>query len=157
MPRFVFVRFLFPCLVFCVSACTAGTGAPPQEPPPGQATASLENTLWRLVALGDTAVKAAANLREARFVLASEHHLVQGDTGCNNRLKGTYTLDGESLKIGPVATTRMACPDTLRAEQERAFLKALEGTASYKIHGENLELFDPAGTLLARFESLYLR
>ena len=43
-------------------------------------------------------------------------------------MTGTYRLDGEKLKFGPLATTRMACP---AMETETASRKALEATTRY--------------------------
>jgi heat shock protein HslJ len=40
---------------------------------------------------------------------------VQG--GCNN-LMGPYELDGDQLTAGPLASTMMACPDPLMAQDE---------------------------------------
>jgi heat shock protein HslJ len=64
---------------------------------------------------------------------------------------GQYALDGESLHFSKMATTRMACPEPLAA-QESAFLKALETTAAWKISGNQLELKNGSGAVLARFE-----
>jgi hypothetical protein len=42
-------------------------------------------------------------------------------------------------------------------EQEAAFHKALESTASWEIRGEHLEFFDAGGVLLLLFETRYTR
>jgi heat shock protein HslJ len=55
--------------------------------------------------------------------LASSPHLlfdpatrrVSGFTGCN-RLSGGYTVEGDRLTFGPMATTRMACPEGMATE-----------------------------------------
>ncbi|MBK1691030.1 META domain-containing protein [Ectothiorhodospira mobilis] len=54
---------------------------------------------------------------------------VTGSTGCN-RFFGPYTLTGEGLTIGPLATTMMACPQALM-DQERRVLQALEGVRRF--------------------------
>ncbi len=41
-------------------------------------------------------------------------------------------------------------------EQEDAFLKALEATASWEIRGEHLGLYNAQGAMLLRFESRYM-
>lgn len=50
---------------------------------------------------------------------------VSGTTGCN-RINGTYEVAGNVVTIGPLATTRMACPPPLMA-RETALLAALTG------------------------------
>jgi heat shock protein HslJ len=56
---------------------------------------------------------------------------------CNSG-SGTYTVDGSTLTIGPIATTRMACadPDSL----ETAFGQALAQVSTYAVAGNVLTL-----------------
>lgn len=68
-----------------------------------------------------------------------------------NRFIGSYQLDGKRLGFIQMAGTRMACVEGM--EQEEAFLKALESTASWEITGEHLELYDAGGGMLLRFEA----
>jgi heat shock protein HslJ len=76
---------------------------------------------------------------------------LSGSAGCN-RYHGSYQVDGESLTIGPVATTKMACPEPPGVmEQEAAFLILLENTAAYQIMGDTLILLDANGAPLAEF------
>jgi heat shock protein HslJ len=60
-------------------------------------------------------------------------------------------VDGEAIRFGPLATTRMACPDEELAEQERAYLAGLAAAASWSVRGDRLELRDAAGALQATF------
>jgi imidazolonepropionase-like amidohydrolase/heat shock protein HslJ len=101
---------------------------------------------WRLVSLGGENVKADTGGRpiELRF---TDDGKVQGSAGCN-RVSGAYTLAGESLRFGPLATTKMACP---AMELERRFLEALQSTARWRIASGALELSDASGRPLARF------
>ena len=77
--------------------------------------ASLENTYWKLIALGDAAVEVANQQREPHLVLNSETHRVSGFGGCN-RLTGSYTLNRDSLTFGQVVGTMMACVEGMQAE-----------------------------------------
>jgi copper homeostasis protein (lipoprotein) len=125
----------------------------PESVPSGsQATTdrSIENTHWRLTALGHVSVAAGSAQREAFFLLDPANHRVSGSGGCN-RLAGSYELNGEQLKFGPMAGTRMACPEGMDTEQ--AFLQSLERVSKWKITGQSLELFDSAGKVLAQFKA----
>lgn len=113
---------------------------------PGQGAAKLENTYWKLVELGGKPIKAGGR-REPHLRLNPEGKAAQGSGGCNT-FRGDYQLDGESLRLTRLISTRMACPDL---EVEGTFLKALEAATSYKLAGEKLELYAD-GKLLARFE-----
>ena len=117
-------------------------------------TATLENTYWKLMRLGGEAVAVADGQREPHFILQPEQKRVAGSGGCN-RLIGSYTLDGEKLAFGQMASTKMACTEGMDVEQ--AFHTALGKVASWRIDGETLELFDASGTLVAQFESRYMR
>jgi heat shock protein HslJ len=71
--------------------------------------------------------------------------------GCN-RFTGSYTraaVDG--ITFSPMAGTMMACIDGM--ETEDAFLKALPRVRTWNILGPILELYEEAGTLMARFEA----
>jgi copper homeostasis protein (lipoprotein) len=116
--------------------------------------ASLENTYWKPTRLGGKPVEIGAGGREVFMTLVGEGRRVQGFSGCN-RFTGGYELDGMRLVFKQMAGTRMACMEGM--EQEAAFLKALESTASWEIRGEHLELFDAGGVMVLRFESRNMR
>jgi heat shock protein HslJ len=65
-----------------------------------------------------------------------------------------FTLEGDVLSLGPVATTRMACrgPEGA-AEQARAFAQALAMVAGYEVEGDQLTLLTAEGTIAARFRA----
>jgi heat shock protein HslJ len=111
--------------------------------------APLEGTEWRLVDIGGQPSPAGADsTRHPGFTLLAEGRKVQGSAGCN-RMTGTYKLDGEKLKFGPLATTRMACP---AMQTETAFLKALKATTRFEVSGSSLMLYG-ADTAVARLEA----
>src|SRR5262249_35167247 len=74
---------------------------------------------------------------------------VSGSSGCNTFM-GPYQTSGASLTIGPLATTRMACEQSIM-DQEQAYLAALSATKSYQIAGPTLTLLDATGTRMAEF------
>jgi putative lipoprotein len=116
--------------------------------------ASLENTYWKLVRLRAAPVDVAEQQREPHLILQPGNQRVVGFGGCN-RLTGSYTLDGEHLALSQMAGTMMACPQGM--EQESAFLATLAVVARWRVVGQQLELFDARGELLAQFESRYLK
>ena len=66
-----------------------------------------------------------------------------GQATCN-RMTGSYTVDGAALTLGPMAVTRMMCPEALM-EQEQRVLAALEKVASWRIDQGMLTLEDAGG------------
>jgi TPR repeat protein len=120
----------------------------------GDVTASLENTYWKLTRLGETPICMASQQQEPHFVLDSESRRVNGSGGCN-RLMGSYKLNGDQLTFSQMAGTKMACLEGM--ETENAFLDVLKKVNRWKITGQQLELFDAAGNLLASCEARRLK
>jgi heat shock protein HslJ len=76
---------------------------------------------------------------------------ITGGAGCNT-YSGPYTVNGNQIKIGPLASTRMACGDPPGImEQEQQYLAALETAATYQIERTVLELRTADGALAADF------
>jgi heat shock protein HslJ len=75
---------------------------------------------------------------------------LSGNAGCN-RAGATYTVDGGQLTIAALISTKRACIDPQGNALERAYLQAVEGTRSYRIDDNQLELVDAGGKVVARF------
>ena len=71
---------------------------------------------------------------------------IGGSSGCNT-FQGSYTKNGALARIGPLATTQMACPENIMA-QETAFLAALQGIGRIEPRGQRLELTDLGGSVV---------
>ena len=69
---------------------------------------------------------------------------VAGSAGCN-QFSGTYGTNGNIVRIGQLATTRLACPDDVMA-QETAFLEALQGAALIEARTGTVTLKDLNGS-----------
>jgi heat shock protein HslJ len=73
---------------------------------------------------------------------------VSGSSGCN-RFHASYELEGDSLKLGAIATTEMACPEpAMTVEQE--YVDALRSVAGWRIEDGVLVLLDEGGAELLR-------
>ena len=132
-------------------AAETPSAAPPaasETPATPDSAAALEGTEWALAELDGQPVAAGEAGKRAGFHLVADGHKVQGNAGCN-RMMGTYQLEGGSLKFGPLATTKMACPEM---ETEGKFLKAIGATTRYEIAGSKLTLF-AGDTPVARLEA----
>jgi heat shock protein HslJ len=77
---------------------------------------------------------------------------VSGNAGCN-QFNGPALVDGDSVKIGPLASTRMACADEAASTQEAAYLAALQAATTYEVRNQTLELRDDDGALQVAFET----
>jgi heat shock protein HslJ len=70
---------------------------------------------------------------------------VGGFAGCNS-FSGVYGTNGNVVRIGRLATTRLACADDVMA-QETAFLNALQGAALIETRNDQVNLTDLRGSL----------
>lgn len=79
-----------------------------------------------------------------------ENGRISGNSGCNV-FNGAGQLSGGAVKIGMLASTRMACPPAIM-DQEGRFLAALGKAARYEVlTGGKLVLRDAGGAELVRF------
>lgn len=131
---------------FALAGCsTAGAAA-------GSATSGggmpLEGTAWSLVEVGGQPARPSGDATPSLRLDAAEKR-ASGNSGCNS-FSGEYVLNGESLRFGPLASTRRACVDQALNRQEAALLGALEATRSWRTAGDSLVLSGGAG-VVARF------
>ncbi|HET9085871.1 MAG TPA: META domain-containing protein [Candidatus Limnocylindrales bacterium] len=91
---------------------------------------------------GTSVVSTPEDVRlEVVFGLAS----VGGFSGCNS-FSGTYGTNGNYVRISRLATTRVACDESVMAV-EAAFLKALEGTSFLDRRADQMVLTDRDGSI----------
>lgn len=110
----------------------------------------IEGPAWRLAQLGDEPIAPGSDA-QVQFDRSSGR--VSGSGGCN-RISGTYTRVGSTLKIGQLGSTRMACADPVRGGNEAQFISALQSTASYSLAGPGrLALLDARGRTVALLNS----
>jgi len=73
---------------------------------------------------------------------------IAGDASCN-RFGGTCTIEGDTMKVGPLRSTRRACePDIM--QQEHKFLALLGSVTNWSLEGEELVLNAPEGAIKAK-------
>lgn len=139
-------RTAITALLLAAAAATAATAAcaPARV---ATSTTPLDGSNWRLARLGGTpAVSGTDSERAAQIRFHPDSGRVYGSGGCN-RISGPYTVSGDSLRLGPMISTRMACIDEQANRQEVAFLAALDSTRRYRISGDTLTLEGEGGPL----------
>jgi heat shock protein HslJ len=128
------------------------TPAPTEEPP---AASPLPGTSWLLISYNNGQGGMVSVLAGTEITaLFGIDGTLSGSAGCNT-YSTTYTVDGNSLAIGPPVTTGQACTEPVGVmEQESAYLEALSATASYEIQGDQLTLRSAAGQVVAQYVSM---
>jgi putative lipoprotein len=119
--------------------------------PPGPATAAGSSA--DMATLGPTWV--AEDIRGRGVIDNLQSHITlttegraHGLGGCNN-FTGGYMLDGTTLTLGPLASTKKACPPAIM-DQEAHFYEALGATRGYRFERGLLFLLDAQGAPIMR-------
>jgi heat shock protein HslJ len=107
--------------------------------------ADLAGSEWRPSFMSESDLPAGNHI----FVQFKSGGEISGNGGCN-RFFGGYTVAGNTIKIGPIASTRKGCPGIIRLEA--AFFATLEAAKTFQLDGSTLILFDAVGTKLAQFD-----
>lgn len=137
-------------LVAC-SATPGQSGSPAASGAPSAAGASaasgsgLEGTLWRLTQYLGPAGTAVSVPQAISASATFSDGVVSGNAGCND-YTGSYTVDGDTLTIGPLAVTKKACGPAETAV-ETVFLAAMGRVVTYTVGGGSLELKTADGAM----------
>ena len=116
--------------------------------------ATLRNTYWRILRLGETEVAASPNRREPSLILREGERRFSATVGCNP-LAGRFTLDDGHLRFKEVKGPRLDCPGSLGALEDQ-LLDALGATVAWRITGQSLALVDANGQQVALLQAVYL-
>ncbi len=123
-------------LVFNVSCSSNHSPMTNTPAPSANVSTSLVGTDWLLTHLAGTPV--IANSKASLSFL--EGGRAAGNGSCN-RFTGTFSVTGDSIKLGPFASTRMACMDGGVSTQEDKYLKILGAAKRYEIKDGDLLIY----------------
>lgn len=105
----------------------------------------LLDTKWKLSEMGQT------KLPEKEITISFDKNKVNGNSGVNNYF-GSYEIKNNSIKIGPVGSTRMAGPENLM-KIEFEYLKLLQDSKTIEFNNNLLILTTNDGKVL-KFEKI---
>jgi heat shock protein HslJ len=115
------------------------------------AAPTLTGTRWVLVAVGAADVPAGATAREPFITFTGDtERRITGSGGCNSMF-GSYTVTGDALTFSALGATKMACDRGMTVEA--SLFSALSRVARWRVTGQQLELTDATGMVVARFEA----
>ncbi len=103
----------------------------------------LSGGQWQLVSIDGQPVVAGSLVT---LTFDTEGNLF-GSGGCNS-YSGTYTIEGDQIVMGPIISTLMMCADPAVAEQETAYLAALQAVVTRAVVDGQLLLMTETGVEL---------
>jgi heat shock protein HslJ len=111
-----------------------------------EAVGELAGTAWQVTGVnnGRGGVETTAATSELTLEFGDDG-TVSGFAGCN-RFTGRVEADGDEVELGPLATTKMACPDEAASALESQYLAALAQVSTFDITGTTLTLWDAGGS-----------
>lgn len=109
---------------------------------PQAASVSLEDRSWRLTRLPGG--EDVTDLGQGAPTVTFSGGRVHGFSGCN-QFMGGYTREGDTLELGQMAGTMMACADPRIDILERQFLAALSGRLVVSMTDSGLQLAPEKG------------
>jgi heat shock protein HslJ len=129
--------------VVMVAACATGTRQP---------SGDLTGVEWRLAEIdGAPAVTSpGGGGRDAYLQLDADSARVAGFTTCNRFFGGYETPGSGRLRFSQLGSTKMACVEPARSQQELKFMDVLQSVDRYEIAGDTLTLY-AADRARARF------
>jgi heat shock protein HslJ len=126
-------------VVLTVPAC-GGTG--------DTAGDRLEGSRWEMTSVSSGATLMAAHPTTIATAVFSDG-IISGSTGCN-RYQASYAFEGNSISLGDIALTGVAC-DPEHVEQGEAFSRALGSISGFSVSDAELEFIDETGAVQLRF------
>ena len=115
------MKLLFPLLLIISTALAMETNTAP---------VTLPGSSWQVTTFAGQTPLAD---RPITFEFDTEGNIA-GDASCN-RFGGTCTIEGDTIAVGPLRSTRRACePDVM--QQEHKFLALLGSVTTWKIDAE---------------------
>ena len=111
----------------------------------GSSGAEITGIKWRAVSVGDEAIPANTGI----YIRFEVDGSIEGHAGCNG-FSGSLEQRDSGVGVGPLGTTRMACPDPIMS-REATFIDAVQKMASFQSTSDSLSLLDEESDVLAEF------
>ena len=132
--KYVVVIALAGIVILALAACQRADSA---------ASDPLDGTSWVL-----TAYRKTRPISGTTITATFEDGQVRGSAGCNS-YSGSYQVSGDTITVGPVAITEMAClePESVM-DQELVFVEFLTDAQTFRLADEQLQVVRSDGEAL---------
>jgi len=121
---------------------SASAPAAAESATPADELAAVSGRTWKLDSLGEAS---AVPVEGTEITLSfREEGGMAGSSGCNRYQAALEVSPDGRLSVGPIAATRMACPEPVMDQEDR-YLARLGAITGYEIEDERLTLTDDEG------------
>ena len=135
----------------CIATSIALTACATSTIDSTQSTAPIANKTWIVTHIDGKAISTKPTDRNIPSLqLNSKEQTFSGADGCN-RLMGEYMLTATTIKLGPIASSMMACLDENIQTISASYGNALEQAESYQVTPSTLVLKDKDGKAVVQF------
>lgn len=113
----------------------------------------LESTNWQASGINNNRGGVVSDKNTYLSTAQFSDGKIQGKAACN-QFSASYTLQNQTITIGPTRTTKMFCAEDGVMTQEAQFLYALTQVNRFEIQANRLYLRDASGSLWLSFKQL---
>jgi heat shock protein HslJ len=140
------VAIILLLVAFAFAACggdddSGSNGGGTQDP------AALEGQSWILTQM--LTAGGQTQILDVGVSASFDGTTISGNAGCNS-YHASYEASGNEISFGPVAGTKMACPEAETSTEAR-YLQLLEGVATFETSGRSMSMSDADGTPVIQF------
>jgi heat shock protein HslJ len=101
------------------------------------AAPSLGGVKWKVTGYNNGRQAVVSTLGNVSPWMQFAGGAVKGHAGCNT-FRGTFTVDGDRVAVGPLVTTRKMCAQPDVMAQEQKFLEALRSATKWTIDARGM-------------------
>jgi len=127
-------------LLVALAGCAGQAGASQPAPAQSGSQASLAGTEWRLLSFGTPGAEVPVVEETTITLHFNDAGQAGGTAGCNS-YGARYEVRESELAFNRLSHTMMACAQEQIAQQEKAFLQALENAHGYALAEERLTIW----------------
>ena len=131
---------ILPLVAFAFAACGGDEGS--SSDPGTQDPAALEGDSWILTQM--LTAGGQTQIVEVGVSAEFDGSTISGSAGCNS-YHASYEASGGDISFGPIAGTKMACPQA-ESSTEARYLQLLDGVATFETSGRSMSMSDADGT-----------
>jgi heat shock protein HslJ len=140
------VAIILPLVAFAFAACGGDDGSG-SDGGGSQDPAALEGQSWILTQM--LSAGGQTQILDVGVSASFDGTTISGNAGCNS-YHASYEASGNEISFGPVASTKMACPEAETSTEAR-YLQLLEGVATFETSGRSMSMSDADGTPVLQF------